>query len=716
MAHKNWKKTAVCIGVLAVIGGWGHSATAQGTTQAKNNSPELEEIIVSARKVEERLQDAPVAVSAMSGDTLEERGIRDLGEMTKLASSVKFDSDGDVRAGVSIRGVGGSADTNVSPGVGLFVDGVYQPSSAYFTVPFFDVERMEVLKGPQGTLYGKNTMGGAINIISRQPTKELGGALMLEGASGNQQVANGVINLPITSDLGNRTAIFYRKTDGLQDNQTTGEDASWRDDFAARTHFVYDADNGFNSALSLFYADLTSAPFAYSETTRGLNHPIDNVTKNLNGEVDSEYQSANWTNSFDFDVVTVTSLTAYDKGDVDTLIDADYTVSPTLTAGGVSDRDTFAQELRFEDSNANSDFHWLLGGYYSDDDLKSTSNTTANLGAFFGGIRPLQTAEKHETGETYAGFGQLTWTLDDFEFVAGLRYDKEERKNHTTSLDGTPAVLFNPLRGVVNYRLTEVHREVVSEEWQPKVSVSYHFTPDIMSYGVVSRGFRAGGFNGLTAPPEVDTYQPEITTNYEAGIKSELFDRRLRLNGSVFYTDYTDIIQTDIVIGTTGQATVFSRNGGEATSQGFELDAAYKVTQDLTVSGGYTYLDIENEEIPTGAIRKQVSGFAKNVFNVQADYLYPFGDDMAFGAHISANYIGETPMATEPDYREASTVVDASLDFIYQDITLSVFGKNVFDEQYYNSYIPAAQTIAKTSSIGVLNQPALYGVRLSTTF
>lgn len=111
-----------------------------------------------------------------------------------------------------------------------------------------------------------------------------------------------------------------------------------------------------------------------------------------------------------------------------------------------------------------------------------------------------------------------------------------------------------------------------------------------------------------------------------------------------------------------------------------------------------------------------MSGFAKNVFNVQADYLYPFGDDMAFGAHISANYIGETPMATEPDYREASTVVDASLDFIYQDITLSVFGKNVFDEQYYNSYIPAAQTIAKTSSIGTLNQPAQYGVRLSTTF
>lgn len=729
MTQRNWKHTAAHIGALAMMSAWAHGAVAAQTSpasQAKNNTPVLEEIVVSARKFEERLQDAPVAVSTLSGNVLEERGIRDLAEATKLAPSVKLDSDGDVRAGVSIRGVGGSSDTNVAPGVGLFVDGVYQPSSAYFTVPFFDVERMEVLKGPQGTLYGKNTMGGAINIISRAPTKDLGGALSLEAATGDQKVANGVINLPITDALGNRTAVFYRKTDGLQENKTTGENASYREDFMGRSRFVYDANNGFISSLALSYANLRSAPFNESQTKLGINHPIDNVTKNVNGLIVSKYQSANFTNSYDFGAATLTSLTSYDKGDVDTLVDADYGAKASLTAGGSSDRKTFAQELRLADSpSENSHLHWLVGGYYNNDKLQSNNIADADLTAFFGGVRRLTTGDKHEDGKTVAFFANVMWEVGQFEFAAGLRHDRETRTNKSSSLDGTPAVVLTPIpvfpfvipRGVVNYRLNTADRSVTSDEWQPKVSVSYHFTPDVMAYGLVTRGFRAGGFNGLTAPAAIQSYDPELTTNFETGLKSELFDRRLRLNTSVFYTKYTDIIQTALYQDTvTNQPTVYSTNGGKAISRGLELDAAFQISQDLTVSAGYAYIDIKNDKIPSGQIRREVSGFAPHTLNVQANYLHPIGDDMSFGAHASANYIGKTPMGTETEWRDASTVVDASLDFTIHDITLAVFGKNIFNEQYYNSWIPAANAIDKAYALGTLNQPAQYGVRVSTTF
>lgn len=718
MTRKNWKNAAARLSALAVMCTWAHAASAQESATAskpKGDDLELDEVVVTARMVKESLQDAPVAVTTLSGDMLDTRGIRDLGDASKLASSVKFSSDADVRAGVSIRGVGQSSDVRAAPGVGLFVDGIYQPSSAYYTVPFFDVQRIEVLKGPQGTLYGKNTMGGAINILSREPTDELGGSLMAETASGEQRIFNGVINLPMTSQFGNRTAVFYREADGLQDNRTTGEDALWRDDYAIRSRFVYDPDNGFTSSLSLFYADLESAPFNYSSTNEGLNDPIDNVTKDINGRIVSKYTGVNFTNSFEFESVTLTSLTSYDNGDVDSVVDGDYREVSRLRAGGVSDRDTYAQELRLADSGASdSNFHWLLGVYYSDDDIQSTSLNELNLGPNFGGFRTLTSGIRHETGETYAGFGQITYIVGDFEFVAGVRYDRDERNDDSSNTDSFP------LRPA--YIVSD--ESLVSKEWQPKVSVSYHFTPDVMAYGLAARGFRAGGFNPLGVPPEYATYDSELTTSYEGGLKSELFDQRLRLNSAIFYTEYTDILQTDRVELPPPQGFIIvSRNGGEAKSYGVELDAAYKLSPGLTVSGGYTYLDITNDETPYGLYRPEVTGFANHNANLQAEYLRPFGDEMFFGAHLSATYIGETPMGSETVLgvahdldRHAHTVVDASLDLTFQSITVSLFGKNIFDEDYYTSYIPAANAIVKTSALGTLNQPAQYGVRLSASF
>lgn len=684
----------------------GHAAYAQEREEATvADDGGLAEIIVTARKFKERLQDAPVSVTTVTGETLEARGIRDLSEITKLASSVKFDSDADVRAGIAIRGVGQSSDVNAAPGVGLFVDGVYQPSSAYYTVPFFDAQRIEVLKGPQGTLYGKNTMGGAISIYSRDPGDRIAANFAVEGSSGPQVVANAAVSLPIAGEaFGNRTSVFYRYSEGLQRNRTTGENATQRRDFAVRTRFVAEPSDNLRSSLALFYANLQSAPFAYSTTNQPLNDPIDNVTKDINGLIVSKYRSVNFTNSLDLGgAVTLTALTSHDNAHVNTLGDADFTGTSALRVSGILKRNTFAQELRLSSmDNAESNLRWLIGGYYSDDEVRSTSLSEARFPVV--GFRPLSSGAKAEDGRNYAGFGQVTLVLGQLELVGGLRYDEDTRTNVSNELSGLTGVntLFN--------------ERVVSKAWQPKVSLSYHFTPDVMAYGLMARGFRAGGFNAITAPAAFRSYQAERTTSYEGGLKTEFFDRRVRFNAAVFYTDYTDILQTDIFVNPTGGQTVVSRNGGKARSYGTELDLAFRVTSALTLSGGYTYLDIRNAAIPLGAIRREVSGFAPHNFNVQADYQQSIGDGMSLGAHVSATYIGRTPLGTETVWRDAHMLVDASIDLNVEGLTLSVFGKNIFDEKYYTSYIPRTSTALRTSALGLLNRQAEYGLRLTGRF
>ena len=686
--------------------GTGHAAFAQQSEeQASEDDGSLTEIIVTARKITESLQDAAVSVTTLTGEKLEERGIRDLSEITKLASSVKFDSDADVRAGISIRGVGQSSDVNAAPGVGLFVDGVYQPSSAYYTVPFFDAQRIEVLKGPQGTLYGKNTMGGAISIYSRDPGDQISANFAVEGSSGRQVLANAAVSLPIVGEkFGNRTSVFYRYSEGLQKNVTTGGNAAQRRDFAVRTRFVANPTENLRSSLAVFYANLQSTPFAYSTTNLGLNTPIDNVTKDINGKIISKYRSVNFTNSLDLGgVVTITSLTSHDRANVDTLGDADFTGTSALRVSGLLERNTFAQELRASSiDETSSNFRWVIGGYYSDDEVRSTSLTEARFPVV--GFRTLASGAKAEDGKNYAGFGQVTLVLGNLEFVGGLRYDEETRTNVSNERSGLTGVnsLFN--------------ERVVSKAWQPKVSASYHFTPDVMAYALAARGFRAGGFNAITAPAAFRSYQPEQTTTYEGGLKTEFLDRRLRLNGAVFYTDYKDILQTDIFVNPTGGQTVVSRNGGKARSYGAELDIAFRLTKALTLSGGYTYLDIKNALIPLGAIRREVSGFAPHNFNVQADYVQSVRDGMSIGAHVSATYIGKAPLGTEIVWRDAHTLVDASFDLNVEGLTLSVFGKNVFNEKYYTSFIPRTSTALRTSALGLLNRQAEYGIRLTGRF
>lgn len=708
MAYENLLGTVARAVLAAGLLAGGQIACAQDVAGSQGEGEGLEDIIVTARKVQERLQDAPVAVTTVTGDKLDERGIRNLSETMKLASSLKLDSDADVRAGVAIRGVGQSGDVNVAPGVGMFIDGVYQPSAAYYTVPFFDTQRIEILKGPQGTLYGKNTMGGAISIISREPGDVLGMNFSVEASSGSQIVAIASVDMPISEGFGNRTSVFYRYSKGLLPNRTLGGKADGRRDFAARTRFVLNSDSKFKSSLSMFYADLQAEPLSYSATTLGLNEAINNVTKNINGLTVSRYKSVNFTNSLDLGAATITSLTSYDKGNVSTLIDGDFVARSLLRVTGTSSRNTFAQEFRVASSDdGNSNFRWLVGAYYSDDRVRSNSLNEINVGVF----RPQAAGIKRESGKTYAGFGQVTLILDKLELVAGLRYDDESRANVSSTVNSFPVAY-----------TSNFNAKVTSKAWQPKVSASYHFTPDIMAYALVSRGFRAGGFNPITAPAGRTSYRPERTTNYEGGLKTELFGRRIRLNSAFFYTDYTDILLTDQVPGTDSRPVILSRNGGKARSFGFELDAAVRVTSQLTLNGGYTYLNIKNDVIPTGGIRREVTGFAPHVFNVQADYNRNLSEDVTLGAHISASYIGRTPMANEVTWRKAHLTSDASLDLRFRNVTLSAFGKNIFNEKYYTSYLPASATPlgalapSLATPLGLLNRPAEYGVRLSGKF
>lgn len=580
------------------------AATAQ-EAPAQTQFTEVGEIVVTARRREESLREVPVAVTALGSERLELTGAADITVLQQQTPNATVQvARGSNSTLISfIRGVGQQDPLwGFEPGVGLYVDDVYIARPQGAVLDIFDIERIEVLRGPQGTLYGRNTIGGAIKYVTSRLAPEP--ELMLRGAVGSygqvDLIASGSAPLGDTFRIGAAIASYDR--DGFGQNLTTGAEHYDKDVLAGRFsaewapasdlffRFAYDRVED-NSNARHGHREVAGAgpgadvlPSVY-DTRSGLGDDNSVVTEGLS-------LTAEWAIN---DLLTFKSITAHREGRTDTVIDFDGTPSPTLDIPAYYADDQFTQEFQLLFNGAR--WQGVAGVYYLDGHAEGAFDTiVGNLGVSIGNGGYVDT-------ESYAVFADFSFDLSDrLRLAVGARYTEDEKTGFVnratylgvgqTPLTGGPAAA--PLVQNTLYTNTRSF-----SQFTPRVSVSYDLTDDLTGYASYSQGFKSGGFDmrgdAAATPDTVDGYDPETVDSYELGLKGYAFDRRLTFSSALFYADYQDQQVTTQVPTATGIAS-FVDNVGASTMYGAELEGSLWLTDFLTANFAVGYLRAEFEE------------------------------------------------------------------------------------------------------------------------
>lgn len=674
-------------------------ATAQAEAQANSG----DEIVVTARKREERLQDVPIAVTAISADQLEREQVNSIREIANFTPGLNITTDAVGRAFLSIRGVGTTLIDTVQPGVGIFIDGIYQPNTSYLNNPVVDVERIEVLKGPQGTLFGNNTLGGAISVITRAPTDTFTGRFVADYADpDNYQTVSGSLSGPLVEGvLRGRIAASYHSQDGFSTNTLAGGDARPLEHRTLNGTLVWDAPQNARLTLNAYYDQVKGQQTAYSAPA-GPTDYVDDVQLNLNSVATYTYTGANLRGVFDMtDNTQLTAILALDHKEGEASGDGDFgPVDFIRVTDGRNERNTYTGELRF-------DTHWnerlsTLIGVFAD-----ASDSTDRIDRLLLGS-PVPTSVSSTDLSTQAIFGTAFYDITDtLEFSAGLRIDHQE-----VTASGAAA----------GYEATET---------EPRVTLAQHWTPNHMSYASIARGFRGGGANPPGTP--LDIYQGDSVWTYELGDKFTTQDRTLTLNTAIYYNDYQHYIGQNSL---TPTLLAVNLNTGDVTSYGVEVEGAWRPNQMFSLQGGLTYNharitdDSEFEAVFAG-------GLATDRILFQPDWngyitptlTIPLGaDDITINTTVI--YKGERAASSlDPTFQpslEDYTLINANIAYNHANWTLALWGTNLTDEQYYDSYLDSSLLAAffgppgpmnpLTHNLGITGDGRRVGVRVSARF
>lgn len=684
------------------------------------------EIIVTARKREESLKDVPVAATAISGEAIEKRGFTSVRQVAQLTPSLNINSDGAGRAFVSIRGVGTTLIDTVQPGVGIFVDGIYQPNTSYLNNPLTDVERVEVLRGPQGTLYGKNTLGGAINVITRQPGNDFEGKVIASYAGpDNAWTAGGSISGPIIQDrLQTRVAFVHQEQEGFIRNALLDANQNpLNTDTISASIRATPADD-VNLTINGYYTWLTGGAVPYVFVSDPQDYDNELFLNSTNYQV-FKYRGVNA--KLDFPIAalssTVTLIAAYDRrGVVTNDSDPDFTQANTLRSSAVDDLKTRTAELRL-DSELSSTLSSIFGLFYSRETRKTDQDITILPGVFNFLNNSLSTTES----DTYAAFGTMFWRpTDAWELSAGLRWDRQERV-----AAGLQTNQF-PVPGTV------VTGGVIKETTlSPRIALTHHVNSDVMIYGSVARGARGGGFNPPAVPANLRTYKGDSAWVYELGTKYASPDRNVSIAASLFYNDYKDYLGLNSILRTGPSFTTIDLNTGDIESYGIELEGVFRVTPEWTLSGGGSLMHarLTNTDIYTQTTGRTLASNRLSFqpdwnFSLNSDYVVPVGDgSITFNANlvgkgsripasirqITPEFPGHPPLTPLSAY----VLANGSITYRIGGIEVGAFVNNAFNKKYFESYIERTTLVLAglpNSDVGIIGDRRRYGIRTRITF
>jgi iron complex outermembrane receptor protein len=620
-----------------------------------------ETITVTAQKHEEDVQDVPMSISVLNTQHIEDLNIESISELSDFVPNLTMFNNGAPGFDTpSIRGLHAFLDSG-TVSTGLFVDGVPILAVAGFEDTFLDIERVEVLRGPQGTLYGKNTEAGVINIITRQPNNEFRGKVAGEYGEDNKQKVNFNLAGPIMQDtLFFSLAGQHYSKDGYIENILTGETANDRENWYGKGSLRWTPTEDLD--ISLLFSGITynnaaqdmSLSKAYAAMFGIPDPSTRQIMANHQGYTDAESHTQSLKINYDItDTLKLTSITSNRTFDNDNHYDWDFSSMTYQHSKDKSNYNKISQELRLD--NAGKRLNWLVGLYYDKDD----NDTLVDLDSG-AGFSPYN--DSNTQGEAYALFGQARYALfEKLGFTAGLRYEKQDMEftdNRTGSF--------------------------LEESWSalsPKVALDYAITSDTNTYASVTKGYRSGGFNAYANDPAYTSYDEENLWSYEVGVKTHALNNRLTVNAAVFYMNISDMQVNEAISATETYIT----NAAEASGYGGEIEVVGTPMDGVTINAGIGYANLEfdqHRDLTGDYSGNKISYSPEYTYNLGAQYRSPAG----FYLRCDLIGVGKTYLDSSNDAsRDAYEIVNAKIGWEWETFDIYLYGKNLFDEEY-NSY------------------------------
>lgn len=670
-------------------------------------------ILVTALKRAQDVQDVPISMAVMDGDQLSNLDVQDFNQLDRFVPNFFVQTTPGSNA-FYIRGIGSSpGNQSGEQTVGLFVDGIYGGRARQFQAPFLDVERIEVLRGPQGALVGKNTSAGAISITSARPTRELEAAADLsyrfDPTSGVR--AYGMVSGPVNDVISVRLAGQYENYSGFIENATLGGKEPKRETYYGRASVLIDSDG---PADLLLKVEGGKVKLTGNSVERFLTPDDPDRIRDTGGFPgfldkdwdDTENLSAAAIANLYLGDHTLNSITGFSHYNFQKRIDADFSPAPLTAAGFTEDYDQMSQELRII-SPETGGLEYIFGGYFHISDFTQTGTTVLNVGPYNGSTDRYF----RQKNTVWSGYGSATYHITPELLVMGsLRYTYDRKTaNQTRATAGVvlPTYLDTPLSG----KRTE-------KNWDPSASIQWKPVPEAMFYVSYGEGSKAGGFVGAQAVtlPENFELEPESSKTYEVGTKLVLFDRRLRLNIAAFRTDFKNL---QVGSYDTVTASFIISNAGTSRSQGVEGDFQFTVTDGVTLSGSFAYLDAKYRDFlgaqclwtnPTcDPSTNNIGGLAmqrspKWSGTLTADAKLPLNDYINFLGNAGVTYRSSAimeesynPAGNQPKYAKVDMRVGiGQADGLWE---LAVVGKNLTNKltaaHAFDTPFAAPGTIAK---------------------
>jgi iron complex outermembrane recepter protein len=645
MRYPTYARWASVAGVtaLAFLGtlDWG-VARCQQVAAASGDNDAISEVVVTARKREENLQNTPIAISAYSAADIESRALDNLSQIAASTPSLAIapapQSGNPGASSVFLRGVGQLDFTLFTdPGVGIYLDGVYIARSIGSMLDFVDIQRIEVLRGPQGTLFGRNTIGGAVNVISAPPSHELGGSAILTTGKFDRIQFQGNVSIPLSDTFLTKFSGFVQKRDGYVERVQTGQDVGNDNALAGRAQFLWDASSNFTVQLSVDATRrhehpgalvlLQASGFGFSAAGQRFTTPHANPPTAFNQRLggvcatNPDSSTACWGaaqvtgdpfktndtfgNANDLDIwgtnltldwnlgpLAVKSITAYRDLRSNSVRDTDHSPFSFLSLTFDDTQNQLSEELQFTGSAFQNRLKMLFGLYYFKE--HGTESYDSLNAVTFDGV-----ANINATNTNYAAFTENTFDITNrLHLTAGLRWTHEEKQFQvfypvTQDFNGpAPPSLGSLIVG------DDTLKKRTFEKATPRYTFSADVTDDVMAYATYSEGFKSGGYNGrYTAPvPAPIPFNPEFIKQYEVGLKYQ--GHRVRFNLAAFHSKYTDI-QISYRPDPTQVLTVIG-NAAEGRIDGVEAEFSLVPVHNLRIEGGLSYLDAKYTHLDGG--------------------------------------------------------------------------------------------------------------------
>jgi iron complex outermembrane receptor protein len=752
-------RTSLALAIALAIVSTNSQAADDGFTPVATfaaNSASVETVFVTAQKREESLQSVPISISAVSADTMR----RDLdsapGDIARVVPNLYGNPTGGrgARPRWFLRGVGVNTSSLVSP-IGVYFDEVYQSSLDLHSFPLFDLERVEVLRGPQGTLWGKNTPGGAIHLVSKRPTFDTEGYVKLGIGNYDQKELQGALSGALVDDvLAGRIAYLQDRRDGWARNQFNGDTkAGAYDDEAVRGQLLYKPADSVDALLNVHYRSIDSwgvpgysigireggaNDFGYVSPV-GANPRIGDPV-NRNNEVSGEQEVFGTSLNVAWRIgdYTLTAISAYEETDSEIAGDREQSPDEVIRTYAISDAHQFSEELRLA-SDAEQQLSWIAGAYYfRDSEGSDSTSATLPVPRQVFGTYYQNTVAVVDT-ESYAAFVNSTYRFTDaFKVAAGLRWTSE---TIGIDLEGVDA----GARGTTQFKNTDAwwlrsnvaspfrinavqDEEHTWDAWTYDISPSYELTPETLLYGRYARGFRSGGYNAsVTAQSAVNTVEPERVDSFEIGLKTQWFNGRLTANVAAFYYEWQNMQLNIQGVTATGLNGSTLKNAALGKARGLELEiSAHPLEQlHLGLNTGLLHAEYSDftERLANGstvdhsgnkfarAPEVTIGGEAEYEFLLSVGGAIVVGTDWAYQSRIYYSSVDQVdPLQQQSGY----TLGNARISYRSNDERLEVaaYVRNLTDKTYDLITVVPANGAYRTTT----GNPQTYGLWLRKSF